>query len=126
MALWQGKSRRKATGGRLRRGAKKKRREVGREPVAVAIGNDKREAVRVIGGGSKMRSFKAGRCSVIDSNGKSHQTKILDVLENRADPHLVRRDVITKGALIQTELGKVRVTSRPGQVGMVQGILLSK
>ncbi len=126
MALWQGDSKRKSTGGRLRHRAKKKRREIGRETIAVAIGEDKNAVIRVTGGNFKMRSFKASSCSVIGSDGKSYKTRILDVVENMADPHLVRRDVITKGAIIQTELGRVRVTSRPGQVGMVQGVLVEE
>jgi small subunit ribosomal protein S8e len=126
MALWQGESKRKKTGGRLRHRAGKKRREIGRESKAVAIGEEKKEGIRVTGGGSKIRSFTTSSCCVTDPSGKSRRTKILDVVENRADPHLVRSDVITKGAIILTEMGKVKVTSRPGQVGMVQGVLIEE
>jgi len=38
----------------------------------------------------------------------------------------VRRNIITKGAILQTDLGKVRVTNRPGQEGVINGILVEK
>ena len=62
----------------------------------------------------------------IISKGKSQKTKILSVIENTADPHFVRRNIVTKGAIIDTELGKARVTSRPGQKGVVDAVLLEE
>ena len=51
-------------------------------------------------------------------------TKILNVVENSANPHLVRRNILTKGAIVETEMGKVKVTSRPGQDACLNGIAL--
>jgi small subunit ribosomal protein S8e len=63
--------------------------------------------------------------NVTDSQtGQTKSTKILSVIENPADPHFVRRNVLTKGAIIETELGKARVTSRPGQSGSVNAVLI--
>lgn len=56
--------------------------------------------------------------------GVTKKSKILTVVENLADPHFVRRNVLTKGAIIETELGRARVTSRPGQSGTVDAVLL--
>ena len=56
--------------------------------------------------------------------GKTIRSKITSVLENDADPNFVRRNIITKGAIAQTEAGKVRITSRPGMEGVVSGGLL--
>jgi len=38
----------------------------------------------------------------------------------------VRMNVITKGAIIETDKGNVKVTNRPGQEGHVQGILIKE
>ena len=46
------------------------------------------------------------------------------VLENDADPNYVRRNIVTKGAVVDTDVGRVRVTSRPGMHGVVSGVLL--
>jgi small subunit ribosomal protein S8e len=48
---------------------------------------------------------------------------ILDVAENPADPNYARRNIITRGALIETSEGRARVTSRPGQDGQVNAVL---
>ncbi|MCK4384091.1 MAG: 30S ribosomal protein S8e, partial [Candidatus Lokiarchaeota archaeon] len=38
---------------------------------------------------------------------------------------LNRRHILTKGAVVETELGNARITSRPGQHGTLNGILMS-
>lgn len=63
--------------------------------------------------------------NVVDpKTGHAKKVKILTVIENPADPHFVRRNVLTRGAVIDTELGKARVTSRPGQSGTVDAVLV--
>jgi small subunit ribosomal protein S8e len=37
---------------------------------------------------------------------------------------LQRRAIITKGAIIETSKGNARVTSRPGQCGIINAVLL--
>ena len=54
------------------------------------------------------------------------RVKIIDVIENPANPHFVRRGIITKGTTIETELGLARVTSRPSQHAVVSAVLLEK
>ena len=34
------------------------------------------------------------------------------------------RNILTKGAFVETNLGKVKITSRPGQDGNMNGILI--
>ena len=57
---------------------------------------------------------------------KSSRVKIQTVVENRANPFYVRRNIFNKGAIIETELGKAKITSRPGQHGVVNAILILK
>ena len=58
----------------------------------------------------------------IDSKVK--RVKIIRVLENATNNDYKRRGVITKGAILETEEGKCRVVSRPGQSGTVSAILV--
>ena len=43
---------------------------------------------------------------------------------NQASKDINRRHILTKGAVIETELGKARITSRPGQDGQLNAILI--
>ena len=51
--------------------------------------------------------------------------KILDVIENPANPHYVRQNIVTRGAIIETDAGRARVTSRPGQHGVISAVLIT-
>ena len=60
-------------------------------------------------------------------NKKPEKCKISTVKENPASKDLTRRSVITKGAIIKVKTPEnkeieVRVTSRPGQDGAINGI----
>lgn len=57
-------------------------------------------------------------------DGKVKKAKILKVLENATNNDYQRRGVISKGAVLETEDGKCRVVSRPGQHGVVNAVLI--
>lgn len=57
-------------------------------------------------------------------DSKVKKTKILKVLENATNNDYQRRGIITKGAILETEDGKCRVVSRPGQSGTVSAVLI--
>ncbi len=59
-------------------------------------------------------------------DAKVKKTKILKVLENATNNDYQRRGIITKGAILETQEGKCRVVSRPGQSGTVNAILLKE
>ncbi|MDD1771281.1 MAG: 30S ribosomal protein S8e [Methanomassiliicoccales archaeon] len=125
MALWQGKSQRKPSGGRLRLARKKRRYEIGRDAEHTLLGETRSEAFRVTGGGSKAKMLKANYANVVDpATKKIQKSKILTVKENAANPNYVQRNIINRGAIIQTELGLAKVTSRPGQDGAVNAVLV--
>jgi len=64
---------------------------------------------------------------VIDPNtNKTTKTEIVTVVENSANIHYVRRNIMNKGAIINTKLGKAKITSRPGQSGIITAVLLPK
>lgn len=125
MARWQGRSRTKPSGGRIWARRKKRKREMGSEFVEAKLGAPKRAEQRTLGGGRKFRSLSANVANVTDpKTGRATQAKILTVVENPADSHFVRRNVLTRGAVIETELGRARVTSRPGQTDTVNAVLI--
>jgi len=125
MAIWQGKSQRKKTGGRRVYSRKKRKYEIGREKRETTLGEHKAHVFRTRGNNRKIRVLRAGVANVvIPKENKSQKTKILSVIENLANPHYVRRNIITKGAVIKTELGNAKVTSRPGQDGIINAVLI--
>ncbi|MHA1200772.1 MAG: 30S ribosomal protein S8e [Candidatus Heimdallarchaeaceae archaeon] len=124
---WLKRSRRKLSGGLIRRSSSKKKRDMGRYPAETQIGPRKLKHIRTRGGNVKHRVLTAENAIVLDqSTGISQKVKILNVLENRANREYARRRIITKGCVIDTSLGKARVTSRPGQHGVINCILIEK
>lgn len=127
MAIWQGRSLKKPSGGRIVLARKRRKRELGREPAStrVAEEREKRKIIRTYGGNRKVRLVEALYANVFE-NGKGKKAKILNVIENPANRQYARRNIITKGAIIQTEIGKAIVTSRPGQDGVINAVLLKE
>ncbi len=125
MARWQGRSRKKPSGGRTWPKRKKRKYELGRESAETRIGTSKRVQVAVRGSGRKLRLLAADEANITaPGSGETKKAKISSVLENPANPHFVRRNIVTRGAVIETELGRAQVTGRPGQDGTVNAILL--
>jgi len=124
--VWQGRSRRKPSGGKYKISVKKRKREMGREPTETFLSDEVRmKIIRTRGGNRKVRLLRTNYANVMDpKKGICKKVAILNVVENRANAHYIRRNVITKGAIIETELGKAKVTSRPGQDGVVNAVLI--
>jgi small subunit ribosomal protein S8e len=59
------------------------------------------------------------------AKGKSKKVSIKNVLETPANTFLARQNILIKGAIIETELGKAKITNRPSQEGNVQAILIN-
>jgi small subunit ribosomal protein S8e len=122
---WQGESIRKVTGGRRRPAAMKRRAEIGLAPADTHIGEDRARIIRTYGGNHKVRALRASVVNVTNpKNGETKKVKIQTVEKNTANPNYVRRNLLTKGAVIKTELGHARITSRPGQDGIINALLL--
>jgi len=125
MVQWQLKSNRKVTGGLLRKHSKKKRYQRGRDFIPTHIGDTKAKKLRVRGGNYKMLALAANIANVSVS-GKMQKAKIITVKQNPADSQFVRRNIITRGAVIETDIGLAKVTSRPGQDGIVNAVLVEE
>lgn len=127
MAVWHLKSKRKPTGGLMNRSRKKKKFERGSEFLETRIKKREVKIKRSAGGNRKLKVMSEEKVNVADpKTGKIQQAKIISVKENPANPHYVRRNVITKGAVIETDLGLARVTSRPGQNGVINAVLIGE
>lgn len=122
---WHGSSVRRETGGRLRRARGKRRVEIGRAPAEAHIGEDRRKLIRTHGGNLKVRAMRATSANIADpKTGKTRKALIETVEANRANPNYVRRNLLTKGAIIKTEIGRARIVSRPGQDGVINAVLI--
>lgn len=116
---------RKPTGGRRRPYRKKRRYERGGDPVYTVLGERRLREKRARGGNVKYALAADTYANVVDpENRVSRKVKILRVVGNPANRDLERRGVITKGAVIETELGRAVVTSRPGQDGVINAVLV--
>lgn len=123
---WQGKSTRKYTGGRVIRSRGKKRYELGGDEANTLLGETIRKTERTLGGAEKPRLLRDATAIVIDPKTKiAKRVKIETVSGNPANVHYIRRNIITKGAIIKTELGPARVTNRPGQEGSINAVLVT-
>ena len=97
-----------------------------RPPINTVIGlPEKKKQQRVMGGNYKQKLFASSYINVTDqTTNKTSKVKILKFESNAASKDLNRRHVLTKGAVVETELGKVKITSRPGQHGVLSGIIV--
>ena len=126
MALWQGKPNKKSTGGRLVPSKGKRTFEIGREKQYTKLGTQSLKQYRTCGGNVKVGMLAAEFANVVDKKTNTvKKVKITNVKTNPADPNYVQRNIINKGATIETELGTAIVTSRPGQDGAVNAILIA-
>lgn len=125
MARIQHRSKRKVSGGRYHQSRSKRRYELVGNVANTKLGDEKRvKTQRIIGGNNKESILVVKEINVADKKGKTVKAEMANVVENPANPNLVRRNIITKGAIVETKLGKVRITSRPGQEGSVNGVLV--
>ena len=118
------KAGRKLTGGKYKRPKKKKKTGRQGQSRIVRLGERKIKLLRGRGGNTKMVSFAGEICNVI-IKGKSKKAKITNVLETPANVFLARQNILVKGAIIETDLGKAQITNRPSQEGQIQAVLVA-
>jgi len=114
---------RKSSGGKYKKARKKKSYELQGQQRVVKLGEKKAKPVKGMGGKKKLVSLSHSEANVVDK-GKSKKTSIKTVLETPANRFLARQNILVKGAIIETELGKAIITNRPSQEGIVQAKML--
>ena len=125
MARSQSRSKRKYTGKKYKYFRKKRKRELERPPIHTQTGSEKVKIQRVLGGNHKIKLFSTNYVNLTDPNtNKTQKVRIMGFESNQASKDINRRHILTKGAIIETELGKAKITSRPGQHGQLNAILI--
>ena len=119
------KSRRSPTGAMYKKYRGRRLYELGRVPGLTKIGEARVKSIRTRGKNSKLRMLGGNVANVFDPKTKKHeQLSITNVLESPADINYVRRNIIVKGTVVQTEKGKAKITNRPGQDGTINAIIV--
>lgn len=128
MSVWQGDMRKKKLSGSRKTAYRKKRKyEQGTFAAQTIMGERKQKFSRRRGGNVKIKILSEKQvCVTNPKTGKTERTEVLRVVKNPANIDYDRRGVMTKGALIETSLGTARVTSRPGQHGILNAVLMEK
>lgn len=128
MGYFQGNDFKKITGGKKGKHRDKRKFELGSPPTETKLSNEQViEKERALGGNEKIRVKYATFANVYDPQERtSKKAKIVSVIQTPANREYARRGIIVKGTIIQTELGKAKVTSRPGQDGTINAILIKE
>lgn len=116
----------KITGGRRHPLRTRRKYEIDRYPNE-AINGAQITITRHTRGKNRKTALKSiDFVNLSSGDAKVKKTKILKVLENATNNDYKRRGIITKGAILETQEGKCRIISRPGQTGIVNAILLKE
>ncbi|MDG6898307.1 MAG: 30S ribosomal protein S8e [Nitrososphaerota archaeon] len=119
-------AKRKSTGGRYRPSRGRRAYESDGYAIEPLVGETTRRSARTRGGGRSAGIVTANEANVADSSGNVTKSKILRVKQSPANRDYERRGVITHGAVIETEAGEARVTSKPTDDGVVNAVILNK
>ncbi|MCX6772848.1 MAG: 30S ribosomal protein S8e [Candidatus Micrarchaeota archaeon] len=115
----------KGTGGKRGHRTDKKLRFVGGTFTATKVGKaDSKRLRHARGNMYKIKLKTAHFINVLSKDGKMQKVELRTVLETKDNRHHARQNIVTKGAIVDTHLGKVKVTNRVGQDGVVNGKLI--
>lgn len=124
MARSSVRSKRKISGGRYKK-PQKKLANLLRSPTLTKFAPRKSKILRERGGNKKRIILSENKINVLDKKTNKYAvTEITSLLQNPANRHYIRRGIITKGTVVETKLGKAKITSRPGQENTLNGILI--
>jgi small subunit ribosomal protein S8e len=114
----------KVSGGKYIKKRKKKLYENPGQKRIIKLGEkEKRKKKKTIGGNQKTVMLSAKYVNV-KAEGKTKKAEIKNVLETPSNRFLARQNIITKGTIVETEFGKVKITNRPSQHGIINGVLI--
>jgi small subunit ribosomal protein S8e len=116
---------RKITGGKYHKQRKKRKHSLEGVERKVKLKETKQKKLRSKGGDKKTVLLSSDVANIIDpSTKKAKKAKITNVLETPANRFLARQNILVKSAIIETELGKAKITNRPSQEGNVEAVLI--
>lgn len=121
----QNRSKRKVSGSRYVNLRKKKSFELGRDPTFTKVAKKVMRTIRTIGGKDKCSLLSNDEVNLYDPKTKKYKkAQVKTVKESPANRDFVRRNIITKGTIIETDLGLAKITNRPGQDCMINAVLI--
>lgn len=116
---------RKNTGGKYHANRKKKKFERSSQESIVTLGETKAKKIRGMGGNKRTILLKADSVNLL-VKGKVVKTAIKNVLETPQNRFLARQNRLMKGVIIQTEMGKAKITNRPTREGHINATLIAE
>ena len=114
---------RKISGGKYHANRKKRSYEHQGQERHILLGETKRKTLRVKGGEAKTIMLKENIAN-ISINGKAKRAEIKNVVETPQNRFFARSNRLMKGAIIDTSLGKAKITNRPSQEGCINAVLV--
>ena len=114
---------RKMSGGKYHSSRKKKLYEKPTQVGSAVLGKTSLKTFKVMGGSNKTVVLRTNIANVV-SNGKAKKAEIINVEETPQNRFLARQNRLLKGALIETSIGKARITNRPNQEGHINAVLV--
>jgi small subunit ribosomal protein S8e len=117
---------RKHTGGKYKSKVTKRIHAKGGEAHLTSVAERTLKSKRTMGNNRKYGLLSHDKINVFDPKSKKVSVaEIKSVADNPANRHFVRRNIMSKGTIVETSKGKVRITSRPGQEGSINGVLIT-
>ncbi|MBS7619441.1 30S ribosomal protein S8e [Candidatus Bathyarchaeota archaeon] len=127
MVWHSGITKRKKTGGKRKSYRDKRKFEHGHHPTETRLGEVK---INKDLGRSNIPKIRLVSTNIVNvsfpGSGKTERLKILSVLSNPANIDYNRRGVITKGTIVRTDKGLAKITSRPGQDGILNAVIYTE
>jgi small subunit ribosomal protein S8e len=125
MAVRHDRSGTKKSGGKTRSYRKMKKYDLGSEFSSPELGEQK-IITKDSRGETEKNVVRRGNTINLSVDGEVKNAEIESVIDNPANANYVRRSLLTKGTVVQTSEGKARITSRPGQDGVINGVLVEE
>lgn len=127
MSIHQGRSKRKPSGGRYNGEETRHLHRLGNTSSYTEVGSRHTAKRRARGGDDKTVLLAAETANLhVPSDDEHVEATIDEVVESPANQNYVRRNIITKGCIIDTDHGRARVTSRPGQDGVINAVVIDE
>jgi small subunit ribosomal protein S8e len=117
---------RKTTSGRYKARSKKRKHSLGRVERNVRIKDTKTKIIKVRGKHKKLVLLGSNKANLINKENKAKVVNITNVLETTANRFWARQNRMVKGAIIETDLGKAKITNRPSQEGTINAVLIDE
>ena len=114
----------RGTGRKRKKSHDKRKSKIGKAPVNTKVSEKEERVVRRCKGGMKKVKLKYAIYANIATGKGIKKAKLIKVLETQDNRHHARQNIITQGSIIETELGKAKVTNRVGQDGVVNAVLI--